>query len=340
MHLHVSFSARIPGDLIGYLLRLALVVQVWIPPRARVFGHPLREVFFRLRGIYGHVALKGHVLHHPPGIRLRLGRLARVVGRLHRRHGFHRLHRRHGLHRLHRIFPDPGQGTRLDVALFDPSDNLPHPLVGRPRPRLDLAPGLLVRPTHLFVHPALGFLLSPLLLTYAHVASPTSPASSKAGRSCPRATKVFYARDADCLAFSMESSLIKGTARGFLVFGGLGGIGGLRGFLPSPSVAALRGMAAPPFSKLALAFIRTSLPASFARRARSTPRILETRARSSVSSTLSCQLISLRPPDELPDFRSRPERSTDPVVLSRGLPLVATRGDPVLLCGEGRELSS
>src|SRR5215216_4815822 len=199
MHLHVSFSARIVGDLVGYLLRLALVVQVRIPPGARVFGHLLREVFFRLRRIYGHVALQGHILHHPPGFRLLLGHLARVIGRLHRWHGFHR---------LHRVFPDPGQGTRLDVALFDPPDDLPHSLVGRPRPRLDLAPGLPVRPTHLFVHPALGFPLSSLLLTYAHVASPTSPGSPKAGRSHPRATEVFYARDADYLAFSMDSSAI------------------------------------------------------------------------------------------------------------------------------------
>src|SRR5215204_2367735 len=208
MHLHVSFSARIVGDLVGYLLRLALVVQVRIPPGARVFGHLLSEVFFRLRRIYGHVALQGHILHHPPGFRLLLGHLARVIGRLRRLHGFHRLHRWHGHHRLHRVFPDPGQGTRLDVALFDPPDDLPHPLVGRPCPRLDLAPGLLVRPTHLFVHPALGFPLSSLLLTYAHVASPTSPGSPKVGSSHPRATEVFYARDADYLAFSMDSSLI------------------------------------------------------------------------------------------------------------------------------------
>src|SRR5215213_1272952 len=338
MHLHVSFSARIPGDLIGYLLRLALVVQVWIPPGGRVFGHPLREVFFRLRGIYGHVALKGHVLHHLSGLCL-LGHLARMIGRLHRLHGFHRLHRRHRLHRLHRIFPDPGQGTRLDVALFDPSDNLAHPLVGRPCPRLDLAPGLLVRPTHLFVHPALGFPLSSLLLTYAHVASPTSPGSPKAGRSHPRATEVFYARDASLFAFPLGFSLIYGASGGFLVFGGLGGIGGLRGFLPIPSAAALREVA-PPFSKLAFAFNRTSLPASFARRAKSTPRILEMRAISSVSSTRSCQLTSFRPPDELPNFPSRPERSTAPVVLSRGLPPVATRVDLARLCGEGRDLSS
>src|SRR3712207_4392445 len=102
-----------------------------------------------------------------------------------------------------------------------------------------------------------------------------------------------------------------GTSGGFLIFGGLGGMGGLRGFLPIPSAAAFR-RAASPFSKLALAFIRTPSPASFARRVRSTPRILEMRATSSVSSTRSCQLISLRPPDELLDFLSRPERSTGP----------------------------
>src|ERR671910_203561 len=171
MHLHVPFGARIVGDLVRYLLCLALVVQVRITPGACVFGHPLRKIFFGLRRIYGHVTLQGHVLHHPPGIRLLLGHLARVIGRLHRLHGFHRLHRLHGLHRLHRIFPEAGQRTRLDVALFDPPDNLAHPLVGRPRPRLDPFPGLLICPTHLFVHPALGFPLPPLLLAHTHVAS-------------------------------------------------------------------------------------------------------------------------------------------------------------------------
>src|SRR5215204_999726 len=128
-----------------------------------------------------------------------------------------------------------------------------------------------------------------------------------------------------------------GTSGSFLVFGG---IGGLRGLLPSPSVASYREVVASPFSKLALAFIRTLLPASFTRRGRFTPRILETRATSSISSTLSCQLISLCPPDTLPDFLSKPERSTGPVVLPRGPPPVATRGDAARLCGEGRCPSS
>src|SRR5688500_13423439 len=64
------------------------------------------------------------------------------------------------------------------------------------------------------------------------------------------ATKVFYARDASRSAFPMGFSLIYDASGGFLVLDGLGGIGGLRGFLPSPSVAAFRGVAAAPFSKL------------------------------------------------------------------------------------------
>src|SRR5215211_530596 len=124
-----------------------------------------------------------------------------------------------------------------------------------------------------------------------------------------------------------------GTSGGFLIFCGLGGMGGLRGLLPIPSAAAFR-RAASPFSKLALAFIRTPSPASFARRVRSTPRILEMRATSSVSSTRSCQLTSLRPPDELLDFLSRPERSTGSAVPPRGLPGVAIRGDAARLRGE------
>src|SRR5215207_807692 len=132
-----------------------------------------------------------------------------------------------------------------------------------------------------------------------------------------------------------DGSVIYGPSGGFLVFSGLGGTGGLRGLLPIPSAAAFRA-AASPFSKLALALIRTPSPTNFARRARSTPRILEMRATSSASSTRSCQLTPLRPPDTLPDFRSRPERSTEPVVPPRGLPLVA---EAARLRGEGRDLS-
>ena len=180
-----------------------------------------------------------------------------------------------------------------------------------------------------------GLPLSPLLLTYAHVASPTSPGSPNPP-SCLRG--ILRPR---CRLSRILDGLFP-NLRYIGRFSGLRRFGWDRWLARLPAHPVCCGIAevAPPSSKLALAFIRTSLPASFARRAKSTPRILEMRAISSVSSTRSCQLTSFRPPDELPNFPSRPERSTDPVVLSRGLPPVATRVDLARLCGEGRDLSS
>src|SRR3712207_2401118 len=119
---------------------------------------------------------QGHVLHYdPPGLHRLLClsiHLARVIGGLHRFHGWRRLHGGHRLHRRQRVFPHARQGTRLDVTLLDPPLNLFGPERGFVSPRLDLFSDFFIRPAHGLVHPALCFPRSPLLIAYAHTMPP------------------------------------------------------------------------------------------------------------------------------------------------------------------------